>query len=149
MRAELRFGPAKTGYTAPDGVNEGPIATSAGQIPCSNSSPGMGCAVDANRRAASLLNQVESRGHHVIAGQVMACSALDLPLGALLRTVEICGGPKATFGAVFLITRPDWEKRLNALQDHWAVAILGTETRQKRAVLLMKSGPPSGWAQPS
>ena len=58
----------------------------------------------------------------------------------LLESVAKRAIPKSTCGAVFLLTRGDWMKRINALQDKICRQILGVETRLSRLVLLHETG---------
>ena len=67
---------------------------------------------------------------------------LHLPPRAAVATLQSRVLPKACFGAALLLVRPDWQTRLNAVQDRWLMQLFGLTVKRPRISLLAAVGKP-------
>jgi len=89
-----------------------------------------------------LMKQVEHRAQHGWNSLLTALELLGLPMRIALRALPLRVQTRACYAAPLLLVRPDWEARLNSVQDRWVTRLLDLEQPAPRIQLLRELGFP-------
>jgi hypothetical protein len=136
IRGEQRYGPGKGEFM----VRQLPPQPPRGAAKQCAVHKGLGAPIDAALRLTPLLRQVEERGVHSWRSLLCAAEGLGLPPEVLLTALRKRVEPKSTYAALFLVVRPDWQKRRDAMQDRWIMSLLSLERKVARATLMAEVG---------
>jgi hypothetical protein len=141
-RAKVKHGKTKRGYTGRDFHDETPIRVGGGQAEIQQCRVSKGIQVDADGSMLSLIKRVENSARLGALTSSAALFSLHFTFSALLTCLEQRTIPKVLYGSEFLIMRPDFEPRLNALQDCLLRRTLGLQGNNSfsRAWLMVHCG---------
>ena len=115
MRGLLKFGQGKSAYRQQGFLMRTPVEVGGGAVPEVSSHVSLGVPLDCDAGMGCLLRRVEVRGHECGRSTLATILMAGLPLSAVLCAFQLRVQPAVLYGAEFLLVRPDWARRLNAL----------------------------------